>query len=138
MADFGRGIKAGLATAGIYLAISAILGAIYYSFFSVPHFLYGTGLTLFTWRSLTDPSSVFDLLFQYVVRGIVFGAVFAALYDFLPGTASVKKGVVLSTFVWILSAVWLIYMTPGWPSEGSLSWTYCGGGAVVLSSLGPA
>jgi hypothetical protein len=138
MADFGRGIKAGLATAGIYLAISAILGVIYYIFVSVPPFLYGTGLTLFTWGVLMDPASVIFLLLQYVVRGIVFGAVFAALYDFLPGTASVKKGVVLAAFVWILSAVGLIYMTPGWPTDGSTFGTYCGGGAVVLSSIWPA
>jgi len=138
MADFQRGIKAGVVTAGVYLAISAILGVIYYISFSVPHFLHGTGLTLFTWGALMDPASVIFLLLQYVVRGIVFGAVFAALYSFLPGTASVKKGVVLAAFLWILGAVGLIYMTPGWPSEGSLSWTYCGGGAVVLSSIWPA
>jgi len=138
LAEFKRGIKAGVATAGIYLAISAILGVIYYIFFSVPPFLYGTGLTLFTWGMLMHPASVIILLFQYVVRGIVFAAVFAALYSFLPGTVSVKKGVMLSAFVWILSAVGIIYMTPGWPTEGSLSWTYCGGGAVVLSSIWPA
>jgi hypothetical protein len=139
LADFGRGIKAGAATAGIYLAISAILGVIYYIFFYVPQFLYGTGLTfLFTWGELMHPSFWTSILFQYLVRGIVFGAVFAALYNFLPGTASVKKGVVLSAFVWILSAVGFIYMTPGWPSEGSLSWTYCGSGAIVLSPIWPA
>jgi len=138
MADFRRGIKAGVATAGIYLAISAILGVIYYKSLSLPHFLYGTGLTLFTWGTLMHPSSVIMLLFQYVVRGIVFGAVFAALYSFLPGTASVKKGVVLSAFVWILSAVGFIYMTPGWPIDGGTTWTYCGGGAIVLSSIWPA
>jgi hypothetical protein len=139
MADFGRGIKAGLATAGIYLAISAILGEIYYNnIWSTPHFLYGTGLTLFTWRSLTDLSSVIGLLFQYIVRGIVFGAVFAALYDFLPGIKSIGKGVMLSVFVWILSAVWFIYITPGWPTDGGGFWTYCGGGAVALSSIWPA
>jgi len=141
LADFGRGIKAGVVTGIVYMAIAGILGAICYSFFSVPHFLYGTGLTLFTWRSLTDPSSVFDLLFQYVVRGIVFGAVFAALYSFLPSTRTIRsvvKGVVLSAFVWILSAVGIIYMTPGWPSEGSLSWAYCGSGAIVLSPIWPA
>jgi len=138
MADFRRGIKAGVATAGIYLAISAILGAIYYISLSLPHFLYGTGLTLFTWGVLMHPSSVIILLFQYLVRGILFGAVFAALYNFLPGTASVKKGAVLSAFVWIISAVGFIYMTPGWPIDGGTTWTYCGGGTIVLSSVGPA
>ena len=140
MADFGRGIKAGVATAGIYLAISAILGAIYQNNpFSIPHFILGTGLTpLFSLRDLTNPSFVFSFLFQYVYRGIIFGAVFAALYHYLPGTTSVKKGLVLSAFVWILSAVMLIYITPGWSTNTISSWTYCGGGAVVLSSLGPA
>jgi hypothetical protein len=141
MADFKRGIKAGVATAGIYLAISAILGVIYYFFFSLPHFLYGTGLTLFTLGTLMHPSSVIILLFQYIVRGIVFGAVFAALYSFLPGTRTIRsvvKGVVLAAFVWILSAVGFIYMTPGWPIDGGTTWTYCGGGAIVLSSIWPA
>jgi hypothetical protein len=139
MADFKRGIKAGVVAGAVYMAIAAILGAIYYdNIWSTPHFLYGTGLTLFTWRSLTDPSSVASLLYQYVVRGIVFGAVFAALYSFLPGTASFKKGMVLSAFVWVLSAVGFIYMTPGWPTDGDSFWTYCGGGAVALSSIWPA
>jgi len=141
MADFKRGIKAGLATAGIYLAISAILGVIYYIFASVPHFILGTGLSLFTWGVLMDPASVIFLLLQYAVRGIVFGAVFAALYSFLPGTRTIRsvvKGVVLAAFVWILSAVGLIYMTPGWPTDGSTFGTYCGGGMVDLSSIWPA
>jgi len=137
MANFGRGIKAGVVIGVVYLVISAILGAIYQNNpLSVPHFLYGAGLTpLFLLSSLTDPLSVTSLLFQYIVRGIVFGAVFAALYDFLPGTKSVVKGVALSAFIWILSAVGFIYMTPGWPTDGDSFWTYCGGGAVVLSSI---
>jgi hypothetical protein len=121
--------------------MSAILGIIYYKSFSFPHFLYGTGLTLFTWGTLLHPSSVITLLFQYVVRGIVFGAVFAALYGFLPSTRTIRsvvKGVVLAAFVWILSAVGFIYMTPGWPIDGGTTWTYCGGGAIDLSSIWPA
>ena len=140
MADFRRGIEAGVVTGIIYLAISAILGAIYQNNpLSVPHFLYGTGLTpLFLLSALTNSSYVTALLLQYVVRGIVFGAVFAALYSFLPGTASVKKGVVLSAFLWMLSALGLIYMTPGLPADGILALTYWGGGGVVLSSLSTA
>jgi hypothetical protein len=137
MADFRRGIKVGVVTGIIYMAIPAILGAIYQNNpLSVPHFLYGAGLTpLFSLAALSDASFVTSVLFQHVVRGIVFGAVFAALYNFLPGTASVIKGVVLSAFVWVLSAVGFIYMTPGWPTDGDSFLTYCGGGAVVLSSI---
>lgn len=136
MADFTRGIKAGVIGGLIYMAVAATLGAIYYnSIWSTPDFVYEAGLTLFTWRSLMDASSVASLLYQYVVRGIVFGAVFAALYDFLPGATDVKRGVVLAAFIWVLSTVGFIYITPGWPTGGDGFWTYCGGGAVVLSSV---
>jgi len=136
MADFGRGIKAGVATAGVYLVISAILGAIYQNNpLYVPHFIYGTGLTLLTWMALTNPLSVFFVLFQYAVRGIIFGAVFAALYSFLPGTKSVGKGVVLSLFLCIVALVESVYTTPGWPTDG-ISFTgiyYIG--MISLSSI---
>lgn len=136
MADFRRGIKAGVAVATVYLIISAILGAIYQNNpLSVPHFIYGTGLTLLTWMALTNPLSVFFLLFQYAVRGIIFGAVFAALYSFLPGTKSVGKGVVLSLFLCIVALVESIYTTPGWPTDGiSFTGTYYIG-MISLSSI---
>jgi hypothetical protein len=135
MADFGRGIKAGVVTGIVYMVIAGILGAIYYDSFSIPHFIYGTGLTLFTWRSLTDFSSVTFLLFQYVGRGIVFGAIFAALYSFLPGTGSVKKGVVLSAFLCIVALVGAIYTTPGWPTDGWISDGFYYSGMLNLSSI---
>jgi len=139
LADFDRGIKAGVVTGIVYLVISVILSAIYQNNpLSVPHFISATGLTpLFLLRELADPSFVFPLLFQCVVRGIIFGAIFAALFSFLPGTASVKKGVVLSAFLWIVGAVWLIYVTPGWPTDGA--WTLIVVGLVVsLSSISQA
>jgi len=136
MADFGRGTKAGVVTGIIYMVISAILGAIYQNNpLSVPSFLYGAGLTFITWRSLTDLSFVISWLFQYVVRGIIFGAVFAALYNFLPGTASVKKGVVLAAFLCIVAAVGAIYTTPGWPTNGWMTGGAYYGGMLNLSSL---
>jgi hypothetical protein len=137
MADFDRGIKAGIVTGIIYLAISAILGAIYQDNpFSLPHFILGTGLTpLFTWRSLTDPSFVISLLIQYIGRGIVFGVVFAALYNYLPGNASVKKGVALSAFLYIIALVGAIYTTPGWPTDGTIIDGIYYIGTLDLSSL---
>ena len=139
MADFDRGIKAGVATGIIYLVIAGILGAvIYYDLLPNPHFILGVGLPLFTWRSLTDPAFMIYLLIQYVGRGIVFGAVFAALYSFLPGTAGVKKGVVLSVFLCIAALVGAIYTTPGWPTEGNTIDGIYYIGMLNLSSLGPA
>jgi hypothetical protein len=137
MADFDRGIKAGVLTGIIYLVISATLGAIYQNNpLSMPHFILGTGLTpLFTWRSLTDPSFVISLLIQYIGRGIAFGGVFAALYNFLPGTTSVKKGVVLSAFLYIVALVGAIYTTPGWPTDGTIIDGIYYIGTLDLSSL---
>ena len=135
MADFRRGIKAGVIVGIVYMIIAGILGAIYYDPLSVPHFIYGTGLTIFTWRSLRDFSSVYFLLSQYVYRGIVFGAVFAALYNLLPGTASVKKGVGLSAFLCIVALVGAIYTTPGWPADGWITGGAYYSGMLNLSSI---
>jgi len=82
--------------------------------------MYAAGLIPFTWGSLTEPSFWTSLLFQYIVRGIVFGAVFAALYNFLPGVSSIVKGLVLSVFLCIVALVETIYTTPGWPTDGMI------------------
>jgi hypothetical protein len=136
MADFGRGIKAGIAAGGVYIVISVILAAIYHnsSSFLYPMYVYAVGLTPFV-SSLSEVRLfVLTLLFQYIVRGIVFGVVFAALYNFLPGTISVKKGVVLSAFLWIVTIIQIVYTTPGWYTKG-IPWIYYGG-TLDLSSVG--
>jgi len=71
----------------------------------------GLGIQL----ELLDPSFVITLILvfivPYVLRGIIFGAVFAALYDYLPGTTAIKKGLVFSSLLWVLVTVELIYTT---------------------------
>jgi hypothetical protein len=136
MADFGRGIKAGVAAATVYLVVSVILAAIGQMFWYPSNFIYAAGLGI--QLELTYPSLVILSILSCMVRGIIFGAVFAALYNFLPGTASVKKGVVLSSFLWILGAVGLIYMTPGWPADGVQTSTVAGLLPVSMSSVGLA
>jgi hypothetical protein len=134
MADFGRGIKAGVVTGIVYIAICAILGAIYHNLLSIPPFIYAAQLAPFLLRDLTDFSFWASVFFPYVYRGLVFGAVFAALYNFLPGTASVKKGVVLSVFLCIVALVGAIYTTPGWPNDGWISDGFYYTGTLNLSS----
>jgi hypothetical protein len=135
LADFRRGIKAGIATGGVYIVISVILAATYHnsSSFLYPMYLYAVGLTPFVLSLSEVRLFVLTLLFQYIVRGIVFGVVFAALYNFLPGTTSVKKGVVLSVFLWILTIIQIVYTTPGWYTQG-IPWIYYGG-TLDLSSV---
>ena len=142
MAGFRRGIKAGVAVAAIYLVISVILAVIGHKFWYLSDFIYAAGLGISFW--LGDPSFVITLILTnivpYVIRGIIFGAVFAALYSFLPSTKSVIKGVVLSSFLWIVAVIEVIYITPGWPwhADGfSGSGTYYSG-MISLSSVGLA
>jgi len=140
MADFKRGIKAGVATVGIYIVISVILELTGLSYQFPVIRAAGLGIHFV----LMDPSFVITLILTnivpYVLRGIVFGAVFAALYNFLPGTKSVIKGVVLSSFLWIIAVIQAIYTTPGWAwhADGfSGSGTYYSG-MISLSSAGLA
>ncbi|MFU8796003.1 MAG: hypothetical protein ACNA7X_01740 [Dehalococcoidia bacterium] len=139
MADFGRGIEAGVVTGIIYMAIAGILGSVYVNDpLSLPRFLYGAGLTLFTWRSLVDLSTLIPLILAYIYRGLVFGAVFAALYNSLPGTASVKKGMMLSLSLCMVAVVGALYTTPGWPSHGQIPDGFYYVGVLNLSSPGLA
>ena len=141
MADFKRGIKAGVAAAAVYLLISVIfeLTGFFDQFVNITM---AAGLRFSL--ELIDPSFVITLILvdivPRVVRGIVFGAVFAALYNFLPGTRSIVKGVVLSSFLWIVTVIEVIYTTPGWPWHAngfSGSGTYYSG-MISLSSVGLA
>ena len=134
MGDFRRGIKAGAVTGIIYIVICAILGAIYHNPLSIPPFIFAAQLGPFLLRDLTAFSFWLSVFFPYVCRGVVFGAVFAALYSFLPGTASVKKGVALSAFVCIVALVGAIYTTPGWPTDGQISDGFYYAGTLKLSS----
>jgi hypothetical protein len=76
------------------------------------------------------------LVFRHVVHGILFGAIFATLYNLLPGTRSFAKGALLSLFLCIVAAVETIHMTPGWPIEGvALAGSYYSGQILLSSSL---
>jgi hypothetical protein len=131
-ADFKRGIIAGIITGIIYVAISAILAAIDPEFLYITD-IYAAGLTPF--MSAVD-SFVVTALFNHVVRGIIFGAVFAALYGFLPGRSSIAKGILLSLFFWVVTVIEVVYRTPGWPTDEAVTGgVYYYGGTISLSSL---
>jgi hypothetical protein len=124
-ADFGRGIKAGAAAAGAYLVLAVILAAIGQSFWYRPDLISAAGLGF--QLEFVDSFALASSIWSYVFRGIVFGAILAAVYSFLPGATGVRKGVVFSAFLWILGGVAVIYITPGWP----------GGGTSTVGSLLP-
>jgi hypothetical protein len=141
MADFKRGIKAGVAAAAVYLIISVIFEVTGISI-QFGDITMAAGLR--TSFELIDPSFVITLILvdivPRVVRGIVFGAVFAALYYFLPGTRNIVKGVVLSSFLWIVTVIEVIYTTPGWAwhADGFSGSGTAYSGMISLSSVGLA
>ena len=114
MADFKRGIKAGIIVGIVYMIVALIIGEIYRN--ELPFIV--AGLIPFSLTDLTDPLFVIWPLYIYIFRGIVFGAVFAALYHYLPSINSIVKGVVLSLFFCIVAVIETIYTTPGWPTGG--------------------
>ena len=131
MADFGRGIKAGVITGIVYLVIYVVVGVIFvHESLYLTNLLDAAGLTPVVSPVYPGFISSFGI-FSNVVRGIVFGAVFAALYNFLPGTTSIVKGVVLSSLLWIVTVIEVIYTMPEW---SGVRGTYYGG-TIVLSSL---
>jgi hypothetical protein len=94
MAEYGRGIKAGLIggiVAGIVLAVlTAIL-------------IYVTeGSTDF---ANTITTIVASNLIGYIIFGIIFGIIFAAIYDKLPGATAIMKGMSLAIIIWILGII---------------------------------
>jgi hypothetical protein len=115
MADFQRGIKAGAAVAGIYIVVSVMLATIGHRPWYPSDYLEAAGLGIPF--GLTSPSILISWLPGQVFRGIIFGAVFAALYDHLPGIRAIVKGLVLSMFLWILGLIGAVYLTGAAPSD---------------------
>jgi hypothetical protein len=132
LADFKRGIIAGIITGIVYVAISAILAVIDPEFLYITD-IYAAGLTPFMFAV---DSFVVTAFLNHIVRGIVFGAVFAALYDYLPGVTGIVKGVALALFLWIVTVIEVIYRTPGWPTDDTIiGGIFYYGGTISLSSL---
>jgi hypothetical protein len=131
MADFGRGIKAGVVTGIVYTVIYIVVGVIFvHESLYLTNLLDAAGLSPVV--SSVYPSFFSSLgIFSNILRGIIFGVVFAALYSSLPGTTSIVKGVVLSSVLWIITVIEVTYTMPGWFSIGG---TYYGG-TVNLSSI---
>jgi hypothetical protein len=126
MADFKRGIKAGVIAGVIYAVVALALTIM----LDNPDILYSPLSSVVTGLGVLSFGGP-------IVRGIIFGVVFAALYNLLPGTTAILKGVVLSFSLWVLTVVEVAYMNLSWPlhfigipENGSYY-----GGTIDLSSV---
>ncbi|MGI0078407.1 MAG: hypothetical protein ACRECH_02175 [Nitrososphaerales archaeon] len=129
MGSISKGIKAGLAAGVVY---AALIGLLHTGFLTIcapyqiayiqsqtaglnPTTVITTSLTTIT-TTVTFPSAqdifntdlvVFSLDWAVgaLVAGVIYGAIFGAFYERLPGSTSKKKGLYLSIFVFILGIV---------------------------------
>ena len=131
MADFGRGIKAGAVGAAAFLILAAVFTALSRIFWQFSNLISAAGLSI----SLEPAgfSVVAGSIVSRVFQGVIFGAIFAAFHDHVPGTTSLRKGPVFSGFLWMILLVELIYTTaPQWPTDGGqTAWVVSGGLAGV-------
>jgi len=115
MADFGRGIKAGAAAAAIYLVVSIIISAIISAIFRLTGISCESSLVAAAGLNFplesTDRLLLTGSIFGRIVQGVIFGAVFAALYNLLPSTGAIRKALVFSSLLWVLVAAELVYTT---------------------------
>jgi len=137
MADFRRGIIAGVAAAVIFFIISVILEVTGLAD-RLPMSVSAAGL--FFLFDLSEPWRMVLQLVPRLVQGVIFGAVFAALYAFLPGRTAVRKAIVVSLMIWVVGVIQsIMYTYPRWPwqSNGMLALISIAS-AVVLGALAGA
>lgn len=97
MADLTRGVIAGFVAGIVCGVISAFYEMIY---------------MMIVWGTTIDLWGVIFFGMSAIIRtslvGLVFGLVYAAAYNFLPGSTSMKKGMTFSVIFWLI-----YYVIPG-------------------------
>lgn len=114
MADFGRGIKAGIVSGIIYGIISVIFGAITAVIYWETILSNYAGITV----GAADMMGVIGFLIPIlaiagiiggIIFGLIFGLIYAAIYNSLPGSTSVMKAIVLALIGWVLLSLGMGY-----------------------------
>jgi len=112
MADFRRGIIAGVAAAVIFFIISVILNVTGLAD-RASFFVAAAGLGL--WPHSAESWHMVLQIQPRLVQGVIFGAIFAALYAFLPGRTAVRKAIVVSLMIWAIGVIRGMYTSLNWP-----------------------
>jgi len=93
MADFGRGIKAGIIYGIILGILTAIIISVAWNTIAGSYII--TGVASYDFATLF----VFWLIAGIIggiIGGIIFGLIYAAAYNSLPGATIITKGIVLA------------------------------------------
>ncbi|MFU8796261.1 MAG: hypothetical protein ACNA7X_03060 [Dehalococcoidia bacterium] len=135
MVDFRRGIIAGVAAAAVFLIISVILEVTGLADRSWM-FVEAAGLRI--WFYSTEPLHVLSVILPRLVPGVIFGAVFAALYFYLPRRTAVRQAMAVSLMIWAIGRMQRMYHSLRWPwqAEGMVPDTASYGTAVITYDLG--
>jgi hypothetical protein len=109
LAEFGRGIKAGVVSCVINGVIFGIMMAVVISIWTT-EFAVAIGATIpaegvVVLADMWVVGAVIGSIIGGIIGGIIFGAIYAAVYGHLPGATSVVKGIVLSIIVWLVLGV---------------------------------
>jgi len=104
MADFGRGIKAGMIAAIIESLIFAVV------FFFLGETLTGWSASL--WNSMGIVLVVGSVVYG-IIGGIIIGIIFAALYERLPTKSSIVKAIIMGVIFWLIFGLLFGIMTEG-------------------------
>jgi len=111
MADYIRGIKAGVVAGVIFAIVSGVLGVIqmytYYSSSSTLSYPMGSFVSM---SILLAMMSIVTSIVWGIIGGLILGLIFAFLYDKLPGDSSLIKGVTLSILLWLIFSVGFGYV----------------------------
>jgi len=116
MVDFRRGILAGVAAAMVFLSISVILEV---TGLADRSWLFIGAAGLIFWYDLAEPWRMALELIPWLARGAIFGAVFAALYAFLPGETAVWKAILVSLMIWAVNVIQRMYISLRWPWQAN-------------------
>jgi len=104
MVEYSRGLKAGIISGLIFGIVNAIAAAFIYWFMleSIPGEMW-EGLTnagIYTLTLLIPGKIIFG-----IIGGAIFGLIFAAFYNRLPGSKPIVNGIVIAIIYWLIFSV---------------------------------
>ncbi len=135
MVDFRRGILAGVAAAAILLIVSVVLEV---TGLADRAWMFVESARIRIWLYSTEPLHVIVAILPLLVQGVLFGAIFAALYVHLPRRTAVRQAMAVSLMIWAIGRMQYMYtsLRLPWQANGIFPEPASYGTAVNIHVLG--